>query len=436
MTRLALALLLLVLSDATAWAQTPPMAAGARTLSLQQALDTARAHAPELERARADVMAAEAHADVIEAPLLPQVSGNVGYQRGTANSASAAAAVGGNHSDFQTYDNWNFGVSATQLLYDFGKSRKAWRAAQAAADVRKHDERSALLGLELDVRLAYFAAGTQKALLAVARDTLANQQRHLEQIAAFVEVGTRPAIDLAQVKTDAANARLAVVRAENAYAVAKASLNEAMGAPGPTNFEVTDDILATVEGENAPLDQLVQQAVEARPELAAINAQIRAQELSIESIQGDYGPTLSAGTALTDGGRKLTGLAWNWNAGLTLSWQIFQGGVTKAKAREARAALSGLRADLEVRRKQIALAIEQSRLDVQGALAAVSAADEVVANAKERLNLAESRYAAGAGNIIELADAQLALSNAQTQRVRVDYDLASARAQLLQALGR
>jgi outer membrane protein len=51
------------------------------------------------------------------------------------------------------------------------------------------------------------------------------------------------------------------------------------------------------------------------------------------------------------------------------------------------------------------------------------------------LKLAEGRYSAGVGNIIELGDAQLALTNAEMQRIQADYNLATARAHLLRALG-
>ena len=56
--------------------------------------------------------------------------------------------------------------------------------------------------------------------------------------------------------------------------------------------------------------------------------------------------------------------------------------------------------------------------------------------AREQLRLAEGRYRAGAGSIIELGDAQVTLSNAAAQRVQAEYNLAAARAALLRALGR
>src|SRR5438270_11928806 len=57
----------------------------ARILTLDEAVQTARAHQPQLRQAHASTDAARAIADEARAPLLPQVAASAGYQRGTAN---------------------------------------------------------------------------------------------------------------------------------------------------------------------------------------------------------------------------------------------------------------------------------------------------------------------------------------------------------------
>jgi outer membrane protein len=82
------------------------------------------------------------------------------------------------------------------------------------------------------------------------------------------------------------------------------------------------------------------------------------------------------------------------------------------------------------------LQVEQVRLAVAAAKASQVGAREALSNAQARLRLAEGRYQTGVGNIIELSDAQVALTAASTQVVAADFQLATARAQLIQALGR
>ena len=80
--------------------------------------------------------------------------------------------------------------------------------------------------------------------------------------------------------------------------------------------------------------------------------------------------------------------------------------------------------------------VEEARVQLASAAAQVEAAAQGLTSARELLRLAEERYSAGVGNSLELADAQLELTNAAAQEVRVERDLAVARAQLLRSLGR
>jgi outer membrane protein len=145
---------------------------------------------------------------------------------------------------------------------------------------------------------------------------------------------------------------------------------------------------------------------------------------------------LRVATSVGESGPAADDLGASWSAGVTLSWPIFDGGLTSARAHEADANVRAARAQETALEQQVRLEVEQARLGVVGAKAAMDAAAQALDNAKVRLQLAEGRYAQGVGSVIELGDAQVALTGAAAQRVQADYDLASARAQLIKAVGR
>ncbi|HEY9765902.1 MAG TPA: TolC family protein [Chroococcales cyanobacterium] len=103
---------------------------------------------------------------------------------------------------------------------------------------------------------------------------------------------------------------------------------------------------------------------------------------------------------------------------------------------EAEANLLGLKAQADALRQQVRLEITQARLAIESEKAAVRAAGEFVRNAREQLVLAEGRYEVGVGSIIELDAAQLSLTSAKAQEAQEDFKLATARSQLLKAIGR
>jgi outer membrane protein len=132
----------------------------------------------------------------------------------------------------------------------------------------------------------------------------------------------------------------------------------------------------------------------------------------------------------------LDGLGWGWCGKLSLNWPIFGGGITTQQPREARATIAALRAQYELGRQQVRTEVEQARLGVRAAKAAIAATHEAATNARVRLSLAEGRYQAGVGSVIELGDSQVPLTAAAAQEVQASFGLATARARRRLALGR
>jgi outer membrane protein len=431
----------------------------ARTVTLEEAERAAEANQPQVRIARANAAAGQARTEQARAPVLPQVKAEALYERTTGNRAQKPGRLApsgngvvpnGPRNTFDLYNWWDFQVSGSLVLWDFGQTLNRWRAAEVRAEALGLTERAIRLQAIVAVRAAFFRARAQKALVEVGRQTLANYDRHLGQIEGFVHAGTRPEIDLVQARADRANARVRVIQSENAYAMARADLNQAMGVTGSTDYDVADQMLGPVDGEVLPIETLVADAVRARPEIGSLDAQIRAQELTARAARGGYGPTLSLVGGAEDAGIQFArttynnsgiaspygGLAWDFFAGLQLSWPLFQGFLTRGQVREADAVLDGLRAQRDALVQQIWVAVQQAALGLHAAREVLGASDDALANARERLRLAEGRYAAGVGNAIELGDAQLAATSAEAQRVGAEYNLAAARAELLVALGR
>lgn len=416
-------------------------ASPARVLTLEDAVRSAREHQPQLRQARANTRAAQARSDEARAPLLPQLTANASYARTTANFFARPGLIPTNlgstrSPSFTTFNFFNDSVTVNQLIYDFGQTTGRFHANQALAQAQEDTEQATAQLIVLNVRTAFFNARANKAIVGVASDSLANTRRHLEQTMGLVETGRNPEIDLAQGRTDTANAEVALITAENNYESSKVALNQAMGIEGPIDYETADESLPELPGEAASIDVLLEEARKARPDLAALEAQARSAQLTLRSTQGAFGPALGANAGFTQGGTSLENLGWNLSAGLTLSWGIYQGGLTNALTHEAEANLAAIIAQADGLRQQIRSDVATARLAVRAAKATLNAAHQAVTNARLRLQLAESRYEAGVGNAIELGDAQLAMNQASAQAVQADYQVSTSRAALLRALGR
>ncbi|HEY4188189.1 MAG TPA: TolC family protein [Polyangia bacterium] len=413
------------------------------SLTLAEALRTARAEQPTLHQAQSARLLAAAQADSVRASLLPQINGSAAYSRGTANFVAPAGTLPDNTvvaaqtvTSFRTEPFFRFGVTASQLIWDFGETLNGWKAAKTISDAQAQSVRVTEMQVAYNVRVAFFTARAAKDMVDVAKATLANQEKHLGQIQGFVQLGRNPEIDLTQARADRATARVALINAENTYDVSRAQLNLAMGVERSVDYQLSDDGLTGVDGEDADPTSLVDEAVKARPEMANLQLLLTGRELSLKSTRDEHFPALGFTTGLTDNGTALDQLVWNWSGALTLTVPIFQGGNINAQVRQSEAQLIGVRAQLDGQRQQVRLDVEQARLNIRAAKALIEAADDAVANTRDRLRLAEGRYQTGVGSIIELGDAQVAQTAAAVQRVQAEYQLFTARAQLLKALGR
>ena len=414
--------------------------ASARVLSLAEAVRAARANQPSLELARGNLTTAVGQAEQARAALLPQLNGSGSYTRATSNfvpqpGGTTPTAKQGNTS-FATEPLWKVGLSASQLIYDFGESINRWKAARVGADAVAESVRITEAQIAYNTRVAFFAARTAKDLVGVARDTLANQERHLGQVKGFVEAGTHPEIDLTQARADRANAELQLINAEGTYAVARATLVQAMGVERSIDYDLSDEEFPPVEGEDGLVETLVDEAKHKRPEMVNLRLTMQSQELNLRTAHDMIWPSLGLSGNLNDSGPALDRTTWNYTGMLSLSIPFIQGGAINAQIRQAEGQLAQAKAQVGTQRLQVRLDVEQARLGIRGAKAAIATAEDAFTNSRDRLRLAEGRYQAGAGNIIELGDAQLALTTAAAQKVQAQYQLYTARAQLLKALGR
>ena len=426
------------------------------TLSLDAAIELALKSHPSEAQARANVDVASARVVESRSQYLPQVVGTGQYQRLTYNptnkpgafvptatatpSGSATATSPGTAalttSWTRTSDFFTFGATASQLIYDFGQTSDRWSSAQASQSAATHSEHAVQVQIISNVRKAYFQARAQRDLIDVAAEAVANQKMHVDQIQKLFAEGMRPEIDQVTAETGLANAQVQLISAQNAYDLACAAFSQAIGRSTATRYEPGTDDMPPVADEDAPIERLLESALHDRPELVSFAKQREAQEETVAAARGGYGPSLQAQASIAGTGVAVDNLAPNWWVGALLTWPIFQGGLTQGQVAEATANLHAINAQEDTFRLQIRIDVEQAALAVRAARATLSAALLALENAKKQLQLAEARYAAGMGSVIELSDAQVTRTMAAAQEVSARFALASSRAALWGALGR
>jgi outer membrane protein len=419
---------------ATAW----PGVALAEVLTLARALALAEEHSPLLAVARENLSAAEHRVGKARAGYLPQASLSATYQRASSNFAPRPGLPNFNvpEPSLESFDYYQASASVSQLLYDFGRTGGAYDASRSEARAAETDVDAVREAVALTVTRTYFGVLASQQAMTAAQETRRQMDKHLELARGQVDAGLRPMIDVTRAKADLASANLAVVQAENQLAMAKTSLNTAIGIADPGADWVVEAPPPPTTPLPQSIDAAVTDALARRADLASQRARLESARETVRVARAGYFPALSANGSFTYAGRELPAMVYNWAGSLNLSWSFFSGFATRHEVDEMEARVRAAEANLRAFEVNIRNEVELAFRSYADAQEKIAPAQALLTAAQQTLELAEGRYGAGAGSIVEVTDAQAILTQAQVSAIAADFDLQTARAGLLEAVGR
>ncbi|MBI2216553.1 MAG: TolC family protein [Candidatus Rokubacteria bacterium] len=430
--RFVLAALGLLCAALPALAQTPspPQVAG-RVITLEEAIAISLEIQPQIQARLGDYEAARFRVDQVFATLLPQLTGSWTAARTQSVTGSTSVAAGGARTVTFFTTTTVARVALSQLLFDFGKSFASVEVARKGAEIAFEDVELQRQALTLAVKEAYTNLLFAQRLIRVNRQALERAGLNLRSARGFFDVGTRPKSDVTRAEVDVANARVDVIRASNAERLARVALNTAMGIPSDTPTQVVDNL--AYEPVKFDRAQLQTNALRQRPEYRQTKLRADAAEADLKRRFLDFLPDITGGGFY---GAARADMNEIWELNLNLTWQLFDGGNRIARYRESRALVDASRARVKALELDIAREVEQSQIGVEEADERIQAAQVAVTSAQENFRLAQGRFDAGVGTILELTDAQLELTRAQNQEAQALADYRIALARLDRSVGR
>ena len=429
----AVVLIVSIASPLTVLAQMPgaperqPIAG--RVLTLDEAVEIALEQQPQITAQLFAYAAARYRVDQALAPLLPQLTGSVSSTKSENPSLSSS---GVSSTEFRNFPQTVLAqISLSQLLFDFGKNLAATDAARKLQDVALESVELQRQLISLSVKEAYTNILFAQRLIRVNDQALQRADLNLKSARGFYEVGTRPKSDVARAEVDVANARLSVIQARNAERLALVALNTAMAIDVDTPTTIQDNLVY----EPVTLDRqaIRAEALRQRPEYRQAKLTAQAAEAQERQAFRNFFPDIT-GSGIYGGARRE--LQELWAVTLSLTWTLYDGGGRIGRYREAKANYDGALARIKATELDIIQNVEQAQITVTEASERIQAAQAAVASAQENFRLAQGRFDAGVGTILELTDAQLALTQAQNTETQALSDYRIALYRLDRARGR
>ena len=391
--------------------------AQARDLSLADAVDMALAANTGLRITRQGEHTADA--------ALKQARGRNGV------SVSASDSVRWSKTNGETQQSSNgLNLSASLPLYTGGANQASIQSGEIGAAAARLTTERAREDLKYEVIAAYYNAVEALKKTEVQREAVGNYDAHLGNVTALYEAGAQARIDVLRSSVELSNARQELISAENL-----ATLRNLL------NMDRGEELHLTTDVSYVPFEKTVQDCISYaygnRHDLQVQKDTLAQRELAVDIAKAGKKPTvnLTVGSGITRQFRPHNDTNRDVSASVGVNWNIFDSGVTRAQIDAAEAERDT--ALLNVRRTEetIDLDLRKAYLNLREAEKRFTATGDAVKQAEEDYFIASQRYRAGEGILLDVLDAQLALSTAKQNDISARYDYARYRAQVENLMG-
>jgi outer membrane protein len=442
-------------------AQQTQQPADTLVLTLRDAVSRADRIGEEVRVARENLSTTEAQATIARAAGLPQLRVNASENRTVASARGQAVGQVFN----QPYS-YAAALNASQILFQGGRVVNAVRASRAAtgASAQQLEETRSLISLQ--TQTAYVNALFTRRMVQIQQQSYELASAQLKQAEQFEKAGRMSRYDVLRARVALANIEPLLLQAREDAQIAQLELKRLANIPAARPLALTTSIDSVVIRDVlATVDTTI--GADNRPALASATLNARARELGVSvaraallptvtlNFNGGYGAYPVNGDIFPPGrgvfktvpcaagsapGKVCTAQNGGWfsdqSFGFTVSFPVFDGLLSKGNIDLAGAQARVAEAQLAQTREQVSNDVERAKADLSRARGQYNAQQQNVAEADEAYKLASLRYSRGMATQLEVSDAQLALTTAQTNQAHSLYDVYIAAVALAQTQGR
>ncbi len=426
--------------------------------TLDQAILTALQRNPDIMRARQEIERTKGLYLEVRAAVLPQIAATGAFadtdphlqSLGGFGSTTTAGGGGGvtptpspgptatpvpvpGTSAFTSFSSversYSVQIQATQAVFAGGRLVSQIRSADFQRDSTFYGFRNAIDQTVATVRQQFSLVLLNQALIGVQEESVKLLQSQLQDQQNRFEAGTVPRFNVLQAQVALSNQYPQLISARNNYRIAQLQLAKTIG----LDFDPRRGDAAPLEAVGAltyvpramPLPEAIEVAKANRPFLKEQKANVLANRAQIGVARADFFPQLSATIAeevrsnpYTDNPRDVRN---GYVFGATGNWAIWDWGATYGRVKQARSILEQSKVTLDDAVRQVELEVQQAYSNLIQGRELIQSQEKNVEQANEALRLASARLGAGAGTQLEVLDARVQLTTAQSTQLQALY---------------
>ncbi len=371
--------------------------------------------------------------------LYPNISATGNYQR-TLKKQVMAMEMAGQAMEIEVgmSNNVSAGITAAMPLVN----AQLWQSLKLSAldvELAIEQARSSKISLVSQVKQSFYAVLLAKEAYNVYKEVYDNAQKNFEDVEKKYNVGKASEFEYLRAKVNVNNAEPEVFNAESSVELAIWQLKAIMGIDLNTELDVEGELKDYTE-ELTVMTLAASDTVSFENNTNLLQLRLQDEMLSqtIKMTKFQYIPTLSASFAYNYNAMGNTfDMSWNPYSvvALSLNIPIFDGFSKRNNIRQYKKTQDILRLNIEDTERNLNIALENYRDQMNTSVKRFTAAEATLEMAQKSYDISEKMYEVGKATLVELNDAQLALTQAQLTMSQAIYQFMINKASIEELMG-
>lgn len=405
------------------------------SLTVDEAINIGLKNSKVLSSSFARLKSSEAKLKEVNASRLPSLKFNAGYTRlSEVDPFNITTPFGTFEISPSILNNYSTKLSLAQPLFTGFRLKSSSDIAEYSAGASQEDYNKDRNEVIFNIRNAYWGLFKAEKFKHVIDENVIQVKAHLSDAQNLLNQGLLTNNDVLKIEVQYNDALLRQVDANNNLKLAMINLNSIMSIPLNTEIKIISEMNKNTESLDN-VNDLINRAFERRSEVKSANFRIKASESGVTLAQSNYYPQLFLFSNLyysRPNPRIVPGkdeFKETWDAGVTLSWDVWNWFSTSYQTQQAEAALVQSQEGLGILKDAITLEVTQNFLTVNQNKMKIDISEIGVQQAQENMRITSERFKQGLATSSDVIDAEVALLQAKTSYTNslVDYELAKAK---------
>ena len=412
-------------------------------LSLDTAIHLALRNNPDIQIALQKIRQTAASRQEANAVFFPILTFSTEYVHADAPSLSLFKSIDSRslapNTDFNdpgTFSNFESGITVRYNLYNGGRDALARTIAQYADEISNLDFYTLRNILIAEVIVTYYDLLMTAEMVQTAEASVKTVKAQLQETRTKWQEGNVLKSDVLSLEVRLAEARERLIRSTNKKELGIAALMNLIGVHSDASIELINH---EWDSSKIPDDyhSALSEALQNRPELLRTRKMVKKSRFESTSAKRSFFPRMdtSARVYWDDSNLNYGEDRTNWFIGVTVAWDLFDGGIRSAKVNKAQAIFHEMMEADQKWTLAVQLDVKTAYLQYEEAEARLKVTEAGVRQAEETLKLVRKQYEGGTATVTRYLEAELALTQARMRQTNASFDVKKSLANAARAVG-